>query len=90
MYELLEGNRTREEEKKYIKCEIVELVKYIDRAQTKAGGLSIAYRELEDHKNEIKLKLTADILKELSKTITKIANEVLIFGSLDSVKVDSK
>ena len=90
MNELLESNRSREKEKEYIKEGIGELVKYIDRAQTRAGGLSIAYRELGDHENETKLKITADILKELSKTTTKTANEVLILGSLDAAKVDSK
>ena len=81
-------HKTREEE--YIKNTIGELCQYIEKAREKARCISTAYWGLGDRENETKLKITADILKDLSKTTTKIKDDVINHGSLDSAKVDSK
>lgn len=76
--------------KKFIKDEIPELLKMIDKARIEAGSLKIAYKELGDTENHMKLELTHKILEELEKPISKIATDILVFESLDTAKVDSK
>ncbi len=76
--------------KKYIKDEIPELLKKIHKASIEAGALKMAYKELGDTENHMKLEITHKILEELEKPISKIATDILVFESLDSAKVDSK